>query len=1192
MGKCTLRFYLSVWILLVTITSRAQTDVLTQHNDLGRTGWNPSETILNTSNVTPTNFGILYKHNVDDQIFAQPLVVSGVTVTDPNTHAQVVRNLLIIVTVKNTMYAFDADDGTLDPYWQINFTPAGEMVPNSADVHASLCFFTYTDFKAAGNGLGQIGSYGVVGTPVIDKSTNTIYFLSRYRDLNVDNTPKNNSDHQNSPDWSSTGFFQQVHALDLSTGTDKFGSPVLINPATTFVNGTGPGNVGNQIFFDPRRENQRGGLFISNGIVYIPFSSHCDMDNYHGWILGYKLNDLSQQLIRYITTPNDGRGGIWMSGAAPAVDAAGNIYFATGNGTNESLADDPGNVALSVVKTTPDLVNHTLTNVSWYKPVSNTYNVWNVGDLDFGTGVVLIPGTNMMITAHKTGSLYLLPQNIPAPGGEYNESSPNFLGTYDLGIGSSAQSHSSLTYFGGAARQYIYQFSENTHLSAYPVNAASQTLGTPIQNTSVPVNNAMEGGYSSVSSNGTDPATAILWVTHLTGTTGGTVHALKADDITQELWNSDANPNDKLGSYAKMSPPTIANGKVYVSTFTNTLNVYGLLNTNTLCVTNVALNKTAHGSPNTNDVDGLGAANAVDGNIGTRWAIQGGTTTYLFVDLGSRFDICKATIQWNNNGDNAQGFTIDITDDTLAGWTTVNTVTNNIFADGDATSNTFNEHVTARYVRMNVTTPGTFGVSMSEFQIFGSPASNCVPPALANMTVTNLTQGSATLGWTPIAGATNYIVRYRPNTVSSFVTRNVQDLSGSGNPLSVNIIGLTCGFSYEFDVQTDCGGGIVSAPNIKLFTTLPCSSPCINKTRYNHGDLGDVQVGGMSCYTDSIFTVSGAGNGIGGAGDQFQFNYTDLNTDQDFILSISSQSALPASNQAGLMMRDSVTDISRFIFIGKTGDNQISFIYRSTIGSAAVSALTPNTSNANYFRILKTGTQYSAFYGNSPVGPWTQAGTTLDLGFGTQTMYMGMAVSSFNATTISTAGFHEIPDTSTPLPIQLLNFTAINQNNQNVLLTWQTAQEENNDHFDVERSSDGTKFDKILTVKGAGNSSSITTYSAMDNAPVRGFDFYRLKQVDTDGRFAYSEIKMVKFGVGVEPLIYPNPVNTVFTAVPGSDLIREIVIYNAQGRAVQFAMGNSTEAAMKVNVSLLPIGVYFLKVKTDSQIFQYKIVRQ
>ena len=150
MKTITLKLNLVLGLVLIFLSSHSQTDVLMQHNDLNRTGWNPNETILNTSNVTPTNFGLLYKHTVDDQIFAQPLIITGVNVTDPLTHTQVTRNLLIVVTVKNTMYAFDADDGTLDPYWQINFTPPGEIPPIAIDIHASLCYFTYTDFKAAG----------------------------------------------------------------------------------------------------------------------------------------------------------------------------------------------------------------------------------------------------------------------------------------------------------------------------------------------------------------------------------------------------------------------------------------------------------------------------------------------------------------------------------------------------------------------------------------------------------------------------------------------------------------------------------------------------------------------------------------------------------------------------------------------------------------------------------------------------------------------------------------------------------------------------------------------------------------------------------------------------------------------------------------------------------------------------------
>ncbi len=751
--KQTLSFFFTLSLLLLTTLSRAQlTDVLTQHNDYTRSGWDSTETILNASNVTPTNFGLLYKRNVIDQIYAQPLIATAIQVRDTNTHTWVTRNVVFIETVRNLMYAFDADDGTLDPYWTQDFTPPGEVVPNAGDIHANLCGFAYTDFSGDFN-KGQQGSFGIVGTPVIDKSTNTIYLVSRYRDPNVDNAPHNSPNHTDDPDWSSAGFYEVFHALDLSTGAEKFNGPVIIDPVTTAVPGMGPGHdASNMVHWDPRRNNQRGGLLISNGIVYIPFGGHCDMNDYHGWILGYQANDLTQQVIRYATTPNDGRGGIWMSGAGPALDASGNIYFSTGNATNASLANSPRNVGLSVVKTTPDLLNHTLQNVSWLKPIA--YTAYDTSDLDFGTGVILIPRTNMLVTAHKTGRLMVT--NAAATDLEFNEHSPNFLGAYDLGAGNSAQSHSALSYFGGTATQYVYQFSEYTHVQAFPVTGAT-TLGSPIVNTSVPTNTGLEGGYSSVSSKGGDPSTGILWVTHSSGPSGGALHALKADDITQELWNSDGNPGDALGHYAKMCPVTIANGKVYAPTFSGTLNVYGLLTGNSRCVTNVALNKPAHGSPNTDAP--VPASNATDGNFGSRWGVNGATPTYIYVDLQGRYDICKIAIQWNHPNDYPINYNIDITDDTTTGWTTVNSVTNSTFPTAGSIS--FNEHSRARYVRMIVQPGSQFFTSLSEFQIYGSPANNCIAPSVAGMSVTNITTNSATLNWTPVPGVTDYIVKYK-----------------------------------------------------------------------------------------------------------------------------------------------------------------------------------------------------------------------------------------------------------------------------------------------------------------------------------------------------------------------------------------------------------------------------------------------
>ena len=1176
MKKFFLGSVLFVYFLFHDGTAYGQTDVLMQHNDLNRTGWDNTETTLNQSNVTPTNFGLLYKKSVDDQIYAQPLVVSGITISGQT------RNVVYVATVSNSVYAFDADDGTLNPYWQRNFTPANMAPPNAGDIHASLCSFSYSDFHGNPN-LGQQGSFGIVGTPVIDRSTNTIYFVSRYKDPNV----VDNGSHSNDPDWSSTGFFQVFHALDLSTGLDKFGSPVAISAQ---VNGLGDGSSGGVIQFDPRRENQRGGLVLSNGVVYIPYAGHCDMNNYHGWILGYQASNITNQEIRYVTTPNDGRGGIWMSGAAPAVDASGNLCFASGNGASDGA--DPG-VGLCVVKAAPNLTTHTLDNISWFQPQS--YVNWNQADLDFATGLLLLPGASpdLMVTEHKTGNLVLLKQNLVGLGPFDETNTTNFLGYINLGVGNGAECHSSITYFGGAT-PYVYQFSEETHVMAYPVLNSSPWLGTPIINNTVGTSVGLAGGFMSASSNGTDPSSAILWVTHLTNS-GGAMHALKANDITQELWNSDANPIDNLGAYAKMSCASIANGKVYTPTFNNSLNVYGLLSGNSRCVTDVALNKTASFSSD----DGMGdvASNAFDGSLATRWAANsGGTPQYIYVNLGQLYDICKVSIQWNQGSgtftDYAVDFTVDISNDGI-NWTTINTVTGNSFTTNPAI-NEFNEHSTAQYVRMNTTTGGVYGTSIVEMYVYGNPASACQPPAVASLNATNITQSSATLNWTPVAGISNYIVRYRPSTVSSYITRNVPS---SGNPVTLNISALTCGFSYEFDVQSDCGGGVVSAASISSFNTSACTTNCANFQHFSHGDLGDIQAPGMSCYDgpSATFTVTGAGSGFGGTGDQFQFNYKPINIDEEFIMRVASQTPGAGNpDQAGILMRDSVTDISRYIFIGQTGSGNLSLVYRTTTGGTATVNNIPNSTGAHFFRIVKAGTQYSAFYGNTVAGPWTSMINNLDLGFGTQQFYIGMGVSisTLGSTSTSTATFDNLTENTGTLPIQLVNFTATNVLNQYVSLKWQTSMEENNDHFDVERSTDGGNYVKITTVKAVGNSSTLQSYAAVDNTPANGINFYRLKQVDIDNRYSYSPVVTVRFGAGVAPVIYPNPVISSFNAIAGSDPILEMVMYNLQGKAVVFVLGNNNGDENIVNISNLASGIYILKVKTISKDYQIKIVKE
>ncbi len=269
--------------------------VLTQHNDNTRAGLNDNETALTTRNVNVQQFGKVFTLPVDGDVYAQPLVVGHAIGGD--------RNVVYVATVNNTVYAFDGDNGTV--YWQKNFTRSGMRPPRATDM-TGACGGTYNNFSSG---------IGIVGTPVIDSTSGTMYFVAR--------------------STNGSTYAQFLHAVNILDGNEVSGSPRLI---TATVSGNGDGSVNGTVTFDSQKENQRPGLTLLNGIVYVGFSSHCDWGPYHGWILGYDAATLQQQVV-YNATPNGYAGGMWESGAGMAADAQGNLYVVTGNGTVGDAGD-------------------------------------------------------------------------------------------------------------------------------------------------------------------------------------------------------------------------------------------------------------------------------------------------------------------------------------------------------------------------------------------------------------------------------------------------------------------------------------------------------------------------------------------------------------------------------------------------------------------------------------------------------------------------------------------------------------------------------------------------------------------------------------------------------------------------------------------------------------------------------------
>ena len=331
-------------LAICTASTHAQVDVLTQHNDNARTGVTLQETILTPANVNRSGFGMLFKRAVDDQLYTQPLVATGVAVGGG------MRDLVYVTTVNNSVYAFDANDADASvPVWHVNFgTPANRHSTN----------FGCLDIN---------GQMGIIGTPVIDKARGVLYVVALTR-----------AGAQTGP---LTGFTQRLHALDLATGADLPESPVVVSAPD----------------FNALMQNQRPALMLANDMVYVGYASHCDKDPYHGFLMAYDAKTLVQVSVLN-TSPTGTEASIWQSGQGPAADAEGNVYVVTGNGSWDGVR----NFSESFMKLTPRLKL-----LDWFTPTNHFDLDKRDEDLD-SSGATLIPGTHLVLGGGKEGVLYTL----------------------------------------------------------------------------------------------------------------------------------------------------------------------------------------------------------------------------------------------------------------------------------------------------------------------------------------------------------------------------------------------------------------------------------------------------------------------------------------------------------------------------------------------------------------------------------------------------------------------------------------------------------------------------------------------------------------------------------------------------------------------------------------------------------------
>ncbi len=511
-------------LALYAIPCAAQ-NVLTYHNDNARTGQNLNETVLNPGNVNVNTFGKLFILPADGKVDAEPLYVSNLTVNSTT------RNVVFVASEHDSVYAYDADTGAL--LWQVTMLQAGE---------------TPSDNRSCSQVTPEIG---VTATPVIDLSGGphgTIYVVAMSKD-------------------SSGGYHQRLHALDITTGAEEFGGPVEIQAT---YSGTGAEGNGTTLTFDPKQHKERASLLLLNGFVYTAWSSHCDINPYTAWIIGYNKSNLLLQPQVLNITPNGSEGSVWQSGAGMAADS-GNIYFLTANGTADTTLDAQGfpingNYGNAFMKL----------SISGTLAVADYFNMFNTvaesnADEDLGSGGALVlPDMidsggvirHLAVGAGKDRNIYLVNRDNM---GKFNSSTNNIY--QQLTTALSGGEYGMPAYFNNA----IYYGSDGDHLKMFPfINARLQSNPSSTSSVTFPY----PGATPSISANGT--ANGIVWVT--ANSNPAVLRAYDAANLVTELYNSNqaANGRDNFGNGNKFITPMIANGKVFVGTTTG-VGVFGLL---------------------------------------------------------------------------------------------------------------------------------------------------------------------------------------------------------------------------------------------------------------------------------------------------------------------------------------------------------------------------------------------------------------------------------------------------------------------------------------------------------------------------------------------------------------------------------------------------------------------------------------
>ena len=497
------------------------TAVTTYHNSNTRAGLNSTETILTPANVGNLAFGKLGAVTVEGAIFAQPLYVPQV-VTASGTH-----NLVIVATEHDQVYGIDADSRQI--VWHTDLLGSSGTV-TTVDANDVNCPAIAPEI-------------GITGTPVIDTTSSTVYLIARTKDTQSGQPV----------------FYQQLHALDLATGQDKLTPTVVATPPD-------PAGQFGVAQFSSLLNNQRSALLLANGQVYVAWASHCDLNNYQGWLMAFDAGTL-QLSQGWTPEPSGEAGGIWMAGGGPAADNDGNVYLAVGNGWSDVMSGG-SNYGDALVRFQAS--GGQLSVGDYFIPFD--WLTLDDEDRDLGSGgPILLPDqdgskhSHLMVVAGKAAKVYLLDRD------NLGQSQP----AGDSQILQSFQSDGKLSLCTPAFwNNHIYFGWLSGPIESFSYSPATEQIGTIPTSTTLPFDVGYPGATVSISSNGN--LDGIVWLLRNDGSYAD-LRAYSAANLKLELYSSQDSPSrDQSGPSVTFGVPTVADGYVFVGA-RGELDIYGLL---------------------------------------------------------------------------------------------------------------------------------------------------------------------------------------------------------------------------------------------------------------------------------------------------------------------------------------------------------------------------------------------------------------------------------------------------------------------------------------------------------------------------------------------------------------------------------------------------------------------------------------